>query len=434
MSLKACAYGDKCRRRNPEHWEEESHPNMTFGELPVLSCKFGSECKDASFSHRLVYEHPTKKKAETPDKKRKRPKDGDDPPRHKKQKTDKTTTPLHTMDEDEEVKVESSSKVGEVYRMTLKGGIYRCTCTSWKMQKQKIDKRTCKHLKKYLGIAFEEARTQTLTAGGKVTKIRDETLDVPPLLLAEKPKPEQDLTGWWFSEKLDGVRAFWDGTQFVSRLGNKYHAPAWFTKDLPTDVTLDGELFVGRKMFHKTVSIAKSLDAGERWKTVKYHVFDVPSMTDEKWESRMEFMLTKLKDLSPYVHLVEQKLIPNMDTLAKWTDSITEQGAEGAMAREPGSLYVGKRSDSLLKIKKFFDIDVKVKEHLVGKGRNKARCGSLLCEMDNGKTVKVGSGLTDEQRETPPPIGCTVTIKYQELSREGIPRFPTFIRIHPKDT
>ena len=51
-------------------------------------------------------------------------------------------------------------------------------------------------------------------------------------------------------EKLDGVRAWWDGRQFLSRQGNVYHAPQWFTAGLP-NVCLDGELWLGRKAFQR---------------------------------------------------------------------------------------------------------------------------------------------------------------------------------------
>src|SRR5262249_996536 len=65
----------------------------------------------------------------------------------------------------------------------------------------------------------------------------------PRILLGHKWELDHDPTGWWMSEKLDGVRAYWDGEAFVSRLGNRFVAPDWFTADLPAD-TLDGELWV----------------------------------------------------------------------------------------------------------------------------------------------------------------------------------------------
>ena len=61
----------------------------------------------------------------------------------------------------------------------------------------------------------------------------------PDLLLANKWE-DSDVTGWWISEKLDGVRAYWDGSQFLSRLGNQFPAPDWFIQDLPVDNALLG--------------------------------------------------------------------------------------------------------------------------------------------------------------------------------------------------
>ena len=57
--------------------------------------------------------------------------------------------------------------------------------------------------------------------------------------------------GWYMSEKYDGYRAMWDGKRFVSRQGNVYNAPEWFTKHLPKDVVLDGELYAGRDNFQQ---------------------------------------------------------------------------------------------------------------------------------------------------------------------------------------
>ena len=76
--------------------------------------------------------------------------------------------------------------------------------------------------------------------------------------LADTWDNETNLVGWWLSEKLDGVRAYWDGKQFVSRLGNRFHAPAWFVAGLP-DVPLDGELWLGRKQFQRAVSIVRCI-------------------------------------------------------------------------------------------------------------------------------------------------------------------------------
>ena len=70
----------------------------------------------------------------------------------------------------------------------------------------------------------------------------------PALLLARDAPADIDPAGWLVSEKLDGVRARWDGARLVLRSGLPVAAPAWFTRRLPP-VALDGELWLGRGRF-----------------------------------------------------------------------------------------------------------------------------------------------------------------------------------------
>src|SRR5438270_7090472 len=154
------------------------------------------------------------------------------------------------------------------------GGVYSCTCPAWRNQSVAIERRTCKHLRKLRSDAAEEARIgSAVPAVPKVTS----AVNAPPLLLAESWDGSSDPAGWWLSEKLDGVRAYWDGKQFLSRLGNLYHAPDWFIAGLP-EVPLDGELWGGRKKFQRTVSIARRQDRSEHWKELSFVVFDAPAL------------------------------------------------------------------------------------------------------------------------------------------------------------
>lgn len=89
------------------------------------------------------------------------------------------------------------------------------------------------------------------------------------VMLAEK-WDNQDPTGWWMSEKLDGVRAWWTGSSLLSRLGNAFQAPKWFTEKLP-NVPLDGELWCGRGQFKEAVSITKSSKRQDDWKVKDTH-------------------------------------------------------------------------------------------------------------------------------------------------------------------
>ena len=102
---------------------------------------------------------------------------------------------------------------------------------------------------------------------------------VPPALtLAKTYKGKIDITQYWVSEKLDGVRAYWNGRQLISRQGNTYPAPLWFIKNFPTEA-LDGELWIDRNQFQRLLSIVRKKQAVDtEWQQVHYYVFDLPHL------------------------------------------------------------------------------------------------------------------------------------------------------------
>jgi len=77
-----------------------------------------------------------------------------------------------------------------------------------------------------------------------------------PNLLLLKVYKDQNISGWVMSEKLDGVRAYWDGKHLISRGGKIIHAPKWFTKDYPP-FAIDGELWSKRGDFENISSIVR---------------------------------------------------------------------------------------------------------------------------------------------------------------------------------
>ena len=111
-------------------------------------------------------------------------------------------------------------------------------------------------------------------------------------------------------------------------------------------------------------------------------------------------------------------------------NKIEELGGEGIMLRKSQSLYEGKRSSTLLKVKTFSDAEAVVIGYESGKGKYEGSIGALKVRNEEGKLFKLGSGLTDQDRLDPPKIGSKVTYKFQELSKDGIPRFPTYFRKH----
>ena len=325
-----------------------------------------------------------------------------------------------------------------VYTLKNSGSVYSCTCPAWAHQSVAIERRTCKHLRAYRGDDAEKERLGTAELSGKAPRAPrppgapdvgdapDEATE-PPLLLAHPWTQDIDLTGWWISEKLDGVRAYWDGTQFLSRLGNRFFPPPWFVDAFPHH-PLDGELWGGRKLFQRTVGIVKRQDRSPLWKDLLYVVFDAPAHEGE-FEERIEHARQSVEGKSAYVRIHEHVVCAGIDHLRSELSRVEALGGEGLMARRPRSKYEAGRSSSLLKVKSFRDAEARVIGHAAGAGRHKGRLGALEVELADGKRFNVGTGFSDEERGSPPPIGSIITFRYQELSDGGVPRFPSYVGV-----
>ena len=101
------------------------------------------------------------------------------------------------------------------------------------------------------------------------------------------------------------------------------------------------------------------------------------------------------------------------------------------MLKDLNSAYEGRRSNYLLKVKRFEDTEATVIGHLKGTGRCANMCGAIQVREKDGTEFKIGSGFTDAQRRSPPKKGTVVTFKFQGRSKAGTPRFPIFMRVHP---
>jgi len=313
------------------------------------------------------------------------------------------------------------------YLLKNVGGVYSCSCPAWRNQSVAIESRTCKHIRKLRGDDAERKRIgDILPTRVKATK---DAKDTPPLLLAHAWDNATDLKDWWISEKLDGVRAYWTGEVFLSRQGNTYHAPDWFTQGLPAE-PLDGELWMDRGAFQRTVSIVRRQDKSEHWKTIRFVVFDAPAK-DDPFEQRIEFLNEAFADLKhAFASVLKQERCRSESHLRKKLVEIESLGGEGLMLRQPASRYEIGRSMTLLKVKTFHDAEAVVIDHSAGKGKHKGRLGALVVQLPDGTEFNVGTGLSDAQRSSPPEVGSSITFRYQELTDAGVPRFPSFLRIN----
>lgn len=251
----------------------------------------------------------------------------------------------------------------------------------------------------------------------------------PPVSLAEVYQQGVDLSTYWLSEKYDGVRAYWDGEQLLSRQGNAFSAPDWFIATLP-EQALDGELWIGRGQFAKVSSTVRKYTAIDaEWRSVRFMVFDLPDHPGP-FSVRYAALEQLLIDINtPHLVLVAQSPVANHSEVMQRRDEIVARGGEGVMLKRHTALYHAGRSADLLKVKPHDDAEGEVIAHLPGKGRHTGRLGALLIRLKNGRTLKLGTGFTDQERENPPPLGSLVTFRYRGLTKTGLPRFASFMRV-----
>lgn len=248
------------------------------------------------------------------------------------------------------------------------------------------------------------------------------------IMLPQVYEENIDISGWLVSEKLDGVRGYWDGKTLMSKNGTPFHPPAEFLKNFP-DFALEGEIWGGRSNFAQTVSVVKQLQAHRGWLDLRFAVFDVPGVDGRFVERLGKATSWFANHPADYAFVIPQKPVRNKDELQEELRRVEKLGGEGLIVRKPDAPYRKGRSNEILKVKSYRDMEAVVIAHLQGTGRNKDRLGSLLVELPDGIRCRIGTGFTDEEREHPPPVGATVTIKYYGFYRSGIPKFPSFLRI-----
>ncbi|WP_081696329.1 DNA ligase [Thiomicrorhabdus sp. Kp2] len=269
----------------------------------------------------------------------------------------------------------------------------------------------------------------------------DDTVTKPNLMLLKTYHANEDVTGWLMSEKLDGVRAYWDGKHLISRQGNVFASPKWFTQNFPP-FELDGELWLDRGQFEETVSIVRQQNPDNRWKQISYHIFEVPNQSGGLLE-RLQVLEMFLKDQpNTVIKIIKQTRIKANLDVEKELNRVLSLGGEGLVVRNPEIEYKTGRVTSALKVKQKQDAECIVRGYTKGLGKYTGLVGALKCELmteqvnrlfpllksESRTVIKIGSGLSDAQRAQPPKMGSIVTFQYMGLTKKGLPRFPVFLR------
>jgi DNA ligase len=247
-----------------------------------------------------------------------------------------------------------------------------------------------------------------------------------------------DISQYLVSEKLDGVRGYWDGKNLYTRNGNLINTPQWFIKGWPNR-KLDGELWIGRNHFEEVSGIVRRKQPNDKdWKNLKFMVFDLHPKA-QRPNTPFEVRLKEINSLiklarSKYLFAITQFQVSSHDELNAKLSGLVDKGAEGLMLHRRTAPYRAGRSDDILKLKPHWDAEVKVLAHLPGKGKYQGMMGALLVQgvsetQVKGKQFRIGTGFNDQERRTPPAVGSIITYRFQGYTKSGLPKFPSYLRL-----
>lgn len=251
----------------------------------------------------------------------------------------------------------------------------------------------------------------------------------PPLMHATvyRPGAPIDVASYWVSEKLDGVRGYWDGERLLTRSGRAVAAPEWFTSGWPA-VPLDGELWAGRGRFaFASATVRTRVPDDDAWRQMRFMVFDLPGHPGPFTKR-----LTALRELLqraavPWLRPVPQYRVEDAAALDARLDAVIAAGGEGLVLHRGSSRYRAGENEHLLKYKPHREGRAKVVARLPGKGKYAGMLGALLVERPDGLRFRIGTGFSDDERRDPPAVGQCVTYAYDGDTASGLPRFPRFL-------
>ena len=251
----------------------------------------------------------------------------------------------------------------------------------------------------------------------------------PPLLLAQNYAEKFDPVNYLISEKLDGVRAFWDGKNLRFRSGRIIHAPAWFTAPLPS-YALDGELWMGRQSFDRlSAAVRRRQPLESEWRKITYQLYELPN-GEGSFSARISTLESTVAQTGlPWLQVLPQVRVTDQAALRLKLALVVQAGGEGLMLHRTDALWQTGRSEVLLKLKPQQDAEAVVVAHELGQGKYQGMLGALMVITPDGQRFRLGTGLSDAQRRHPPLIGSTVTYRYRDLTSTGLPKFASFLRV-----
>ena len=270
-----------------------------------------------------------------------------------------------------------------------------------------------------------------------------------PMLAAKWEDCKDKVTYPIYSQaKLDGIRCVVTKDGMFSRNGKPILSAPHIIDSLRNlfvvnpDLILDGELYCDKfaNDFNKIVSLVKKTkptdaDLKESKKYIEYHIYDLPS-SDKNFVHRaydLGILFETYLEMGKYCRIVQTYKVANEKAVEELYGGYVEAGYEGQMLRIDGK-YENKRSKNLLKHKSFVDDEYTILDIVEGEGNRTGTAGYMVFETIDGKPFKSNvKGTWDETAEMLKSkkklIGKQATIKYFNLTPDGIPRFPYVINI-----
>ena len=301
------------------------------------------------------------------------------------------------------------------YTISWSGYLLFCSCPAFKYQRLPVSERLCKHIK------FQFPAYIPLTQ----SLYPVEKFPAPQLpLFGEYDADKHDISKWFWSEKYDGVRCYWNGKTLLTRNGNSIRAPDDFIAMLPKNVKLDGELAGPHDSFERTLEALQVGPPCHHWNSIRFHVFDMP--TDDEitfYDRYQDLLFLNREHPSRAWKVVTQHRVENLDEMKHRLKNMTREGAEGIVLRNPNGFY-----------KRGRNVKVGLKWKLVTYGN-----GEVISKGD-----KHGSYLIAETAEPPVQfmlhisphddvnihVGTRIRFCFRGRTSSGKPKFPAFENVN----
>ncbi|MBD9435251.1 DNA ligase [Pseudoxanthomonas sp. PXM03] len=251
----------------------------------------------------------------------------------------------------------------------------------------------------------------------------------PDPMLATPYRDGVPVAAFLVSEKLDGVRARWDGRALWTRGGARIAAPATFTRGWSAE-PMDGELWIARGRFDDISALVRRVGTdAQAWRDVRFMVFDLPTHPGPFAERVVRMRSVVSTARNAHLVMIPQQRVDTRAELDAELARVVAAGGEGLMLHRRDARYRAGRSEDLLKYKPHEDAEAQVVAHLPGKGKYAGMMGALQVRTPDGRHFRIGTGFTDAQRAKPPPVGAWLTYRYNGLTSTGLPRFARFMRM-----